>query len=446
MKNRHLLIIALAFAAISLPGQGKAQHNFNIPFSQYGIGLSDMPYNMPTAFGMGGTVYARAARNSINPFNPASYAAVETESFVFDIGLNIQTSVLRKDVNRLTDADGNLAYITVAFPITQWWKTSAGLLPYSKSNYESVQTKSDPAGLGNVKTIYAGHGGVSQLYWGNGFNIGERLSLGFNIDFLYGNITRAITYEFPGNDTTFYVNSRRQKNTYVRNLLFDLGAQYTQPLGSKYSLRLGVTCRVPRTMQVQDQSLCYTFHRQTSMEYLFDTIFPARGESDTYNSTLIQPFTIGAGLALERNERWEIDIDGYYSPYSGVDYREDPSYNLFGSTAFRSAPNYRFAVGGEWKGNPGAVTYWGRIGITAGVYHSHGILTLQTVSATDPVSINETGCGLGIRLPMRKGRSILTLSVGYSSLGTADLLRRDVVTFGISVGSCERWFVKRKYN
>ena len=62
------------------------------------------------------------------------------------------------------------------------------------------------------------------------------------------------------------------------------------------------------------------------------------------------------------------------------------------------------------------------------------------------MSINETGCGLGIRLPMRKGRSILTLSVGYSSLGTADLLRRDVVTFGISVGSCERWFVKRKYN
>ncbi len=184
MKNRHLLIIALAFAAISLPGQGKAQHNFNIPFSQYGIGLSDMPYNMPTAFGMGGTVYARAARNSINPFNPASYAAVETESFVFDIGLNIQTSVLRKDVNRLTDADGNLAYITVAFPITQWWKTSAGLLPYSKSNYESVQTQSDPAGLGNVKTIYAGHGGVSQLYWGNGFNIGERLVPGQRHHFL----------------------------------------------------------------------------------------------------------------------------------------------------------------------------------------------------------------------------------------------------------------------
>jgi hypothetical protein len=47
---------------------------------------------------------------------------------------------------------------------------------------------------------------------------------------------------------------------------------------------------------------------------------------------------------------------------------------------------------------------------------------------------------------MRKGRSVLTLSVAYSSFGNLDLLRRDVFTVGLSVGSCERWFAKRKYN
>jgi hypothetical protein len=448
MKNRHLLIIALAFAAISLPGQGKAQHNFNIPFSQYGIGLSDMPNNMPTAFGMGGTVYARAARNSINPFNPASYAAVETESFVFDIGLNIQTSVLRKDVNRLTDADGNLAYITVAFPVTQWWKTSAGLLPYSKSNYESVQTKSDPAGLGNVKTIYAGHGGVSQIYWGNAFNIGQRLSLGFNLNYLYGNITRAITYNFQGNDSTYCINSRRQKNTYVSNLLIDLGLQYLQPLGADYTLHIGATARTPRNMKVNDHALSYTYLTYASTEYLFDTIFPQPGESDTYKSQLLQPLAVGLGLGLERNEKWEIDIDGYYSPYSGLQYKEDPAYNLFGTSALRLTPNWRVALGAEWKGDPAAGSYWGRIGVSAGLYHNHGRLALAPVAGNpdQPTIINETGCGLGFRLPMRKGRSVLTLALGYSSIGTAQLLRRDVFTVGLSIGSCERWFVKRKYN
>lgn len=449
MKNKHThLFIALAVVAACIPSATRAQNGFNIPFSQYGIGLNDIPNNMPSSLGMGGTVYSRSSRNTINPFNPASYAAVESESFVFDIGVNIQSCVLRNDASRLTDADGNLAYLTIAFPLTRWWKTSAGVLPYSIVNYESVQSRFDSLLMSNAKTIYAGNGGVSQLYWGNGFNIGERLSVGFNINYLYGNITRAITYDFPGNDSTYYLNSRRQKNTLVSNLLFDVGLQYVQPLGEKYTLRLGLTCRVPRTMHVKDQSLCYTFNTFASTEYLFDTIFPAPGQSDTYKSTLQQPTTIGAGLALERNNRWEIDVDGYYSPYSGMKYVEDPTYNLFGASALRHAPNYRIALGGEWKGNPGASTYWGRIGITAGIYYNHAKLSLLRSASQDidPTAINETGGGVGFRLPMRKGQSLLTVSIGYSSIGTLSLLRRDVVTFGLSIGSCERWFVKRKYN
>ena len=447
MKNRYIYLIALA-ALMCLAPAAKTQNGFNIPFSQYGIGLSDMPYNMPSAFSMGGAVFSRSSRNIINPFNPASYAAIENESFVFDIGLNIQSCVLRNDANRLTDADGNLAYFTIAFPITGWWKTSAGLLPYSTVNYESVQTAFDIQTQSDVKTIYAGHGGVSQIYWGNAFNIGQRLSLGFNLNYLYGNITRAITYNFQGNDSTYCINSRRQKNTYVSNLLIDLGLQYLQPLGADYTLHIGATARTPRNMKVNDHALSYTYLTYASTEYLFDTIFPQPGESDTYKSQLLQPLAVGLGLGLERNEKWEIDIDGYYSPYSGLQYKEDPAYNLFGTSALRLTPNWRVALGAEWKGDPAAGSYWGRIGVSAGLYHNHGRLALAPVAGNpdQPTIINETGCGLGFRLPMRKGRSVLTLALGYSSIGTAQLLRRDVFTVGLSIGSCERWFVKRKYN
>lgn len=447
MKNRYIYLIALATLMCLAPA-AKTQNGFNIPFSQYGIGLSDMPYNMPSAFSMGGAVFSRSSRNIINPFNPASYAAIENESFVFDIGLNIQSCVLRNDANRLTDADGNLAYFTIAFPITGWWKTSAGLLPYSTVNYESVQTAFDIQTQSDVKTIYAGHGGVSQIYWGNAFNIGQRLSLGFNLNYLYGNITRAITYNFQGNDSTYCINSRRQKNTYVSNLLIDLGLQYLQPLGADYTLHIGATARTPRNMKVNDHALSYTYLTYASTEYLFDTIFPQPGESDTYKSQLLQPLAVGLGLGLERNEKWEIDIDGYYSPYSGLQYKEDPAYNLFGTSALRLTPNWRVALGAEWKGDPAASSYWGRIGVSAGLYHNHGRLALAPVAGNpdQPTIINETGCGLGFRLPMRKGRSVLTLALGYSSIGTAQLLRRDVFTVGLSIGSCERWFVKRKYN
>lgn len=439
-------IILVMLVLVGCAGMADAQNGFNIPFSQFGIGTTDLPFGMPTTSRMGGVVYSRSSRNAINPFNPASYSAVEMESFVFDIGLNVQSCVLRNDVNSQTDADGTIAYLMVAFPITKWWKTSAGLLPFSTVNYESVQVNYDALTLSDVKTIYAGNGGVSQLYWGNGFNIGKRLSLGFNLDYLYGDIQRAISYSFQGNDSTYCMNSRRQKDTYVSNLVLDFGVQYTQPLNDKYSLRMGMTFRPNRVMSVEDKSLVYTYVGKNGSEYLLDTIFPRRGQSDTYNSTLTQPMQLGVGLALERNERWEMALDGFYSAYSGLRYDENTEleYNIFGNSSLCYTTNYRVAMGFEWKGDPGASNYLGRIGISAGVNYNRGRLAV-TVGGNENV-LNEWGAGMGFTLPMRKGKSALTLSVAYSSFGKLDVLRRDVLTFGISVGSCERWFQKKKYD
>lgn len=439
MKKYLTIVLAL----LSLAGGVWGQNGFNVPFSQFGIGESDLPFNMPSVYSMGGVTYSRSSRNTINPFNPASYGAVEEESFVFDIGVNIQQSVLRKGNNKLVDASGNIGYLTVAFPITKWWKTSLGIMPYSEMNYESVHTASDPLSGSNVETIYSGGGGVTQIYWGNAFNITKNLSVGFNLNYLYGNITRAITYNFLGNDTSFMMNKRGQKNTRVSNLLVDLGLQYRLPLGEKYTLNTGLTCRLPRSMTVKDQSLVYTFIETSTQEYLIDTIFPARGSSDTYDSPLEQPFTIGLGLALERNELWQVAVDGYYAPWSGLKYTENNDYSIFGTSAIAYAPNWRISVGGEWMGDKNATSYWKRIGIRAGVYYYKGRLALDMA---DYSSLDEMGGGIGFALPMRKGRSVLNISFGYASFGNIGLLRSNCFTAGISVGSCERWFVKRKYN
>jgi hypothetical protein len=92
-----------------------------------------------------------------------------------------------------------------------------------------------------------------------------------------------------------------------------------------------------------------------------------------------------------------------------------------------------------------AASYWSRIGISAGLYYHSGRLAIELADGT-AYSLNEVGGGMGITLPMRKGKSALTLSLAYSSFGNISLLRRDIFTMGISIGSCERWFSKRKYN
>lgn len=429
-----------------LPAMGRAQNGFNIPYSQFGIGLTDLPYNMPSAYSMGGVTYSRANKNMVNPFNPASYAAVEMQSFVFDIGINIQRCTLRQGDNTLSDADGTVAYLAIAFPLAKWWKTSLGLMPYSQVEYESVENHLDALTNTQVKTVYAGNGGVSQIYWGNAFNLGKRLSVGFNIDYLYGDITRAITYDFQNNDTSYCMNSRRQKDTYISNLLFDFGLQYRQPLGERYTLNTGLSVRTPRSgMTVRDEALVYTFVRNGNSEYLVDTIFPAPGKESSYESALEQPLAVGLGLALERNNRWQVAVDGYYSPYSGLKYTEHSAVNIIDSnSALQYGPNWRLAMGFEWMGDADASSYWGRIGVRAGVYYNSGRLNLNIGGSE--YKLNELGGGLGIALPMRKGQSVLNVSLGYSRFGTPDLLQRNCFTMGISVGSCERWFGKRKYN
>lgn len=446
MKNKTFLRgLAGLLGLIGIMGNVWAQNGFNMPYSQFGVGLGELPYNMPIATRMGGAIYTRSGNNYVNPFNPASYASVETESFVFDMGLGIQTSTLRDKNASTHDADGNLAYLTFAMPVTRWWKLAGGLMPITTMDYESV-SQSPYLDTGIVKTVYDGTGGASMAFLGSAFNIpagkGRTLQAGFNVNYLTGRMQRAISFSFQGNDSTYYMNSRRYRETRLSNFTFDFGLQLKQQLGEHYTLGLGLVYKPYRDMTVRDKALIYTFH--TSDETLVDTIFPLNGGDAEFNSRLEQSSTLGFGLVLERNKRWQLAADATFSAWNGMRYTEDTSYSIFGSNALRYGPYSRYALGFERMGDMDAASYWGRISWSAGVHMEQGSLYLELNGAE--TRIDEWGIGLGATLPMRKGRSLLTLSLGYSSYGSTDILQRNTLTFGIAVSSCERWFVKRKFN
>ena len=424
-----------------------AQNGFNMPYSQFGIGIGEMPFNMPMATRMGGAVYTSGGNNYVNPFNPASYATVEMESFVFDMGLGIQTSTLRDGNSTLRDADGNLGYLAFAMPVTRWWKLAGGLMPLTTVNYESV-SQSTYLDSNIVKTIYDGNGGVSQAFLGSAFNIpagkGRTLQVGFNVNYLTGHVQRNISFEFQGNDSTYFMDSRRQRDTRLGNLTFDFGLQLRQQLGEKYTLGLGLLYKPYRDMTVRDMALIYTYHPSTSSPVIVEQIFPDSTETDGFNSRMEQSQTLGVGLSFERNKRWRVAADATFGSWNGMRYTEDSAHSILGNSALRYGPYSRYALGFERLGDMDASNYWGRISWSAGAHVEQGSMYLELGGAD--CRIDEWGLGLGATLPMRKGRSLLTLSLGYSSYGAVDVLQRNTLTFGIAVSSCERWFVKRKFN
>ena len=332
-------------------------------------------------------------------------------------------------------------------PITQWWKLAGGLVNYSEVDYASV-SQGIYLDSSIVKTVYDGSGGVNMAFLGSAFNIlgdnasERRLQVGFNINYLTGRIQHAITYSFMGIDSTHYKPSRRYRETKVGNVTFDLGLQYWEPLGENYTLGVGLTYKPYRKMNVTDLALIYTFY--TSDQSLADTIFPAPGQSAEFTSTLEQDHTFGIGLSFERNDRWRVAADATFAGWSGMKYHEGVNPPIMGQSALTTGPYSRYALAFEKIGVMDASTYWGRISWSAGIHTEQGAMRLM-MDGQEQV-INEWGFGLGATLPMRKGRSLLTLSLGYRSFGNKDLLQRNSLTFGISVSSCERWFVKRRYN
>ena len=240
--RKQILTLLVLLGAVGM--QMQAQNGLNMPYAQFGLGYSEQPLNMPMALRLGGSLYTKGGSNFVNPYNPASYSEVGKESFVFDMGLSITMSRLSDGTNKQNDADGNIGHIAIAFPIASRLSIAAGLMPLTNAEYESVQVNDAE----QVRTIYDGQGGVSQVFLGAGYNIplgkwGQRhtLRVGANANLLTGHVQRAVSYSFIGNDTTYFLNSRRYRQTRLSNIVVDFGLQYAFRLNEKYSLHLGLT-------------------------------------------------------------------------------------------------------------------------------------------------------------------------------------------------------------
>lgn len=438
LKNNTLTIVTLLTAALlTMAGAtAEAQNGFNLPYSQFDMGLSSSPYNTPLGGGIGGTIYATRGYNYINPYNPASYAAVELESLVLDIGLSMQRYKLSDSRTSIDDFDGNLSHIALAFPLTKWWKTAIGLTPYNETEYESTSLTTLDDGI-QVKNVFDGTGEIYRVFWGNGFNLTKQLSVGFNLNYLHGDIDRGLKYDIQGSDTNHYSDSRRMKHTHISSLTFDIGAQYQIQLNEKSLLIVGLTVELPRSLTTHDTAWVYSLVEGSEDA---NTII----DSTHYESTSELPMGVGLGIAYEYKNLWRVAADLHYAPWHGMKYEEGLKPSVFPQSQVDYTNNYTTTLGVSWLGDASSSSYWKRIGVNANVYYEYGRLGLTLKNGHE--RIDEWGAGVSFGFPIRKGRSKIHLSMGYSNLGKADLLRVECYTVGLTLSSCEQWFVKRKYN
>lgn len=418
----------------------EAQNGFNLPYSQVGLGVYEQPFNMPSVARMGGVVYTRFGNSIINPFNPASYSGIGMESLVFDMGVNMQLSTTRSGSSLIKDADGDLGYLAMGLPVTKWLKVAFGLMPYSTVDYMTVIPA---ATAGGMKTVYEGAGGANEAFIGMSFSLLDNkknsMAVGFNLNYLTGSIQRLLSYVATD---SLMVNSRKAQELRLGNAFLDFGVQYRHALGQKYTIGLGIVYSPYMKSKLRENTIIYTY--QGSNETILDTVFPSRGNEVEGKSMLEHSHTVGVGLSLERNGWWQVAADITFAGWQGMRHIEVEDRAILGTGKMNVGAFRSYALGFEKLVNMDASKYIGRMGFSIGTYMQQGLMYVTTDNGERRV--DQWGVGAGLTFPMRRGRSLLTVSAAYSMMGDKDLMQRECVTFGIALSCCERWFVKRKYN
>jgi hypothetical protein len=425
-KVSQKLILALAFF---LPAfVVTAQVKISSPYSIFGIGnLYGVSSQMNMA--VGGAVTAFSSPYYINPANPASYMSFDSNSFVIDAAFNLKTGTLKTIDQSQKTRFGTISNVYFGFPITKWWRTSLGIMPYSQVGFEMDENQVIPE-IGNTVGVYSGNGGLNKAYFGNGFSVIKNLSIGINLNYIFGNIVKQRAITFP--DSVTYANTMVKSSAKLNKVNFDFGLIYRKNLKEGKFFQVGLTYLPTQSVDGQAESVVYTYaHNSVSnIDIIKDTISYEVSEK----GEVILPMAVGAGFMIGNTNRWFALADVNYQKWSELRY-------LGNNPGLKD--NLRISLGGQFRPSPVDIgKYYERINYRAGFRFEQGYLEIQNTR------INDYGISFGVGLPMKKSRSTLNIAVELGTQGTTDngLIKENYMRITIGTSLQERWFLQRRFN
>lgn len=426
--NKLHKIIVLFTLIFVMVGGVFAQSDVPSPYSRFGLGTMNKNKTNTIMQGMGGICNALDGKYLLNNSNPASYAEMDSLTFLFDAGFFMKYVTYRDASTYEKGSNASFDYFDLGFGITKWWKSGLGVSPYTSRAYASTATLTWDHDY-PYSIDYNGLGGLNKMYWANGFKVYKGLSLGFKINYIFGNIIDETTLYFP--DQVYFHNERRTINLGIGDVTFDFGLIFKQQLKNDYKITFGATYSLPATMRAHRNVFIHTMFKGYGSNTVtpIDTILYKRGESVNVK----YPQSVGAGITLQKGERWLIGIDFNWSQWS--EFRMN---NVNDSLQ----DSWNIAVGGCFTPRNSSVSsYLRKMTYRAGFHYD------QTFFNIYGKSINKYGVTFGIGMPITRAMTSLNVAVEFGKMGTTQngLIEESYfnISFGISLR--DKWFTKRRY-
>jgi len=367
---------------------------------------------------MGGASLALPSENYINNLNPASLTEFDSTSFIFSAGVNGYLSSFKSRNVINTASDFNFNHIALGFPVTKWWGSSAGVVPFSSVGYDISTTIPIEGTISNVETKLTGSGGVTQFYLLNTLRLFEQLSLGVNVSYLMGTITHTEVdilkpFDYPDISTT---DSR-----YFRNFYYQLGLQFNQKIGDD-KLSIGIICSPVQRLK--------TRHSVEILIPQVDTIRTEPGNQDNF----MMPLLIGAGLAYNINSNIQLAFDYGFQNWSDIQSSIKRA---------RLTDSYHYNFGLEFiPVQTLSRNYIRLIHYRVGAYYEKSYIEMRG----NP--IHDRGITIGAGMPIGRQRSSIDIALGIGRLGTLanGLVEETYGSVKIGFNFHDYWFIKRRFD
>lgn len=424
--TRYLLFIAF-MCLMGAPYVMQAQNNSTVsPYTRFGYGtLSSQP---STALrGLGGVAIGVRQSNIINIQNPASYSAVDSQTFISDVAASIGVSYLKQQAAHNTRMLGNLEYAAMLFPIYKGVAISAGIKPFSYVGYKFGDTH-PLKGLDDATytTMYSGVGNINDIYLGLGVAPFKGFSLGANAAFRFGSIVheRSLSYA-----TSYAYNPTFKDELSVRGFNLLVGAQYQFAVNETEAVTFGST---------YTPSLPLKSHHIATEIMASPSSAPIITQTDDsyLTNAYMQPHQIGVGASFSKKDKLLIAADVQYNIWN----------NTFPKSPFFTPQNQiSFNIGTSFIPLSNDRSIWNRTEYRFGLLGSNSYFTIPTAKGT-AAGYLMGGLTFGMGMPLVDKRSYVDFAIEYRHImpRAKQMISENYFMLTVGLRFNEAWFKKLK--
>jgi len=434
---KKLVVVLVALFALQI----NAQEGTASPYSFYGIGSLKFKGTVENRSMGGLSIYTDSIH--INLRNPAGYVGPDLKALnsenrpvKFSIAASHVSTKLKADSGSERTVATTVDYMAMSMPLGRKLGFGLGLLPYTSVGYKLEDINNN----NQVLNRYNGEGGLNKAFVGLGYRITDKLSIGIDVNYNFGNIQNTATeFLYDGDDTLVQYQSREENRSDLSGLNVNIGLTYKTMISDKLELQSGLTYSPKSDITSRNVRTFSTVivNLQNDQELLVNSIdveLKTLG-LDVTNLTLPSRLSFGAGIGAPR--KWFL---GAEYTHVGTSNFSNPIVTIDNSN-FVNASNV--SIGGFFVPEYDSFSkYWKRATYRAGLHFENTGLEINDEK------INEFGISFGVGLPVGKWFSNANIGFEFGKRGTTNqnLIQENFMNFHLSMSLNDIWFEKRKYN